>query len=97
MESDGTKKSSFTFELTEDQQEVLLGIMVNGNYRRREVPYSLWSIEGDHFNATLYSKEKHGRRKLCVQGSGAEVFVLFHDSEKRGKSQARSRTDQAGS
>ena len=31
--------------------------MVNGNYRRREVPYSLWSIEGDHFNATLYAKE----------------------------------------
>ena len=51
--------------------------MVNGNYRRREVPYSLWSIEGDHFNATLYAKEKHGRRKLCVQGSKAEDFVLF--------------------
>ena len=51
--------------------------MVNGNYRKREVPYSLWSIEGDGFNATLYSKEKHGKRKLCVQGSGAEDFVLF--------------------
>ena len=70
-------KSSFTFELTEDQQELLLGIMLTGNYRRREVPYSLWSIEGNKFNATLYQKEKHGRRKLCVQGSGAEDFVLF--------------------
>ena len=69
--------SSYTYELTNDQQEILLGIMVNGNYRRREVPYSLWSIEGDHFNATLYAKEKHGRRKLCVQGSKAEDFVLF--------------------
>ena len=70
-------KSSYTFELTEDQQELMLGIMVNGNFRRREVPYSLWSVEGVGFNATLYAKEKHGRRKLCVQGSGAEDFVLF--------------------
>ena len=74
---EGSKKNSFTFELTEDQQELALGIMVNGNYRKREVPYSLWSIEGDHFNATLYEKERHGRRKLCVQGSKAEDFVLF--------------------
>ena len=69
--------TSYTYELTNDQQEILLGIMVNGNYRKREVPYSLWSVEGDHFNATLYAKEKHGKRKLCVQGSKAEDFVLF--------------------
>jgi len=77
MEDSLPKKTSYTYELTNDQQELLLGIMVNGNYRKREVPYSLWSIEGDHFNATLYAKEKHGRRKLCVQGSKAEDFVLF--------------------
>ncbi|MBO5751085.1 MAG: ribonuclease HIII [Kiritimatiellae bacterium] len=77
MDSPEKKKTSFTYELTEDQQELLLGLMVNGNYRKREVPYSLYSIEGDHFNATLYEKEKHGKRKLCVQGSKAEDFVLF--------------------
>ena len=77
MDSEAAKQTTFTYELTESQQEILLGLMVNGNYRKREVPYSLWSIEGDHFNATLYSKEKHGRRKLCVQGSKAEDFVLF--------------------
>ena len=77
MEGAATSKTSFTYELTEDQQEILLGIMVNGNFRRREVPYSLYSIEGDHFNATLYEKQKHGKRKLCVQGSKAEDFVLF--------------------
>ena len=77
METDAPKKTSFTFELTNDQQELLLGLMVNGNFRKREVPYSLYSIEGDHFNATLYEKEKHGKRKLCVQGSKAEDFVLF--------------------
>jgi ribonuclease HIII len=77
MDGAPPKKTSYTYELTNDQQELLLGIMVNGNYRQREVPYSLYSIEGDHFNATLYAKEKHGRRKLCVQGSKAEDFVLF--------------------
>ena len=77
MESDVPKKTSFTFELANDQQELLLGLMVSGNFRRREVPYSLYSIEGDKFNATLYEKEKHGKRKLCVQGSGAQDFVEF--------------------
>lgn len=71
------KKTCFTFELTNDQQEILLGLFVTGNYRRREVPYSLYSIEGEKFNATLYEKEKHGKRKLCVQGSGAQDFVEF--------------------
>ena len=77
MDGEAPKKTSFTYELTEDQQEILLGLMVNGNYRRREVPYSLYSIEGDHFNATLYEKQKHGKRKLCIQGAKAEDFVLF--------------------
>ncbi|MBR4603838.1 MAG: ribonuclease HIII [Kiritimatiellae bacterium] len=78
MEAGGqAKKTCFTYELTNDQQELLLGVMLTGNYRRREVPYSLWSVEGEGFNATLYEKEKHGRRKLCVQGSRAEDFVLF--------------------
>ena len=77
MEGAAERKTSFTYELTEAQQEVLLGLMASGNYRRREVPYSVCSIEGDHFNATLYEKEKHGTRKLCVQGSKAEDFVLF--------------------
>ncbi len=72
-----SEPTCFTYELTNDQQELLLGLMVNGNYRRREVPYALWSIEGDHFNATLYAKEKHGRRKFCVQGRGAGDFVLY--------------------
>jgi len=77
MDGETPQKTSYTFELTNDQQEILLGIMVRGNFRRREVPYSLYSVEGDHFNATLYEKEKHGRRKLCVQGSKASDFVLF--------------------
>lgn len=70
-------ETSLTYELTEDQQEILLGLMVNGNFRKREVPYSVYSIEGENFNATLYAKEKHGKRKLCIQGRGAKEFVEF--------------------
>lgn len=77
IEEEVKKQSSYTFELNNEQQELLLGLMVNGNFRKREVPYSLYSIEGNKFNATLYAKEKHGKRKLCVQGSGARDFVEF--------------------
>ena len=77
MDIETPKKTSFTYELTEEQQEKLLGLMLSGNYRKREVPYSIWSIEGEKFNATLYQKEKHGKRKLCIQGSKAEDFVIF--------------------
>ena len=75
--ADAPRPSTYTYELTNDQQEILLGIMVGGNYRKRDVPYALWSIEGDHFNATLYQKEKRGKRKLGVQGSKACDFVEF--------------------
>lgn len=69
--------STFTFELGGDAQERALAVMREGIYRPRQVPCSLYSIEGDGFNATLYAKEKHGKRKLCVQGSRAGDFVLF--------------------
>lgn len=70
-------QSTYTYELDETQQNLLLLIMEQGNYRKREVPYSLMSIEGDGFNCTLYAKVKHGRRKCCIQGGKAEDFVLF--------------------
>ena len=70
-------QSTYTYELDEEQQNLLLLVMEGGNYRKRAVPYSLMSIEGDGFNCTLYSKEKHGKRKCCIQGGKAEDFVLF--------------------
>ncbi len=69
--------SSYTYELSVEQQDRLGAIMSCGNYRRCERPYSLWAYEGNGFNATLYAKERHGKRKFCVQGSKAEDFVLF--------------------
>ena len=55
-------KTTFTFELDERQQRALTDVIDAGNYRRRGVPYSLWSVEGERFNSTHYAKEKHSRR-----------------------------------
>lgn len=72
-----TPKTCFTYELDGAQQEKLLALLAVGNYRPRAVPYSLAAVEGDGFNCALYQKEKHGRRKLCVQGGKARDFVEF--------------------
>ena len=67
----------YTFELDAEQQDKFLALLAAGNYRSKQVPYSLAAVEGDGFNCALYQKEKHGRRKLCVQGSKAQDFVEF--------------------
>ena len=56
------QKTCFTFELDETQQERLLALLSVGNYRPKQVPYSLATVEGDGFNCALYQKEQHGRR-----------------------------------
>ncbi len=71
------QKTCFTFELNGGQQEKLLALLAVGNYRPKQVPYSMAAVEGDGFNCALYQKEKHGLRKLCVQGSKAQDFVEF--------------------
>lgn len=69
--------STYTYELDAAQQESLSALLASGNYRRREVPYSIVSAEGDGFNCTLYAKEKHGRRKCVIQGGKAREFIEF--------------------
>lgn len=70
-------KSSFTYELDAEQQEKFIALLSMGNYKPRQVPYSVVAAEGDGFNCALYQKEKHGRRKLCIQGGKARDFVEF--------------------
>ena len=70
-------QTTYTYELDDEQQNILLLIMEQGFYRKRTVPYALMSIEGEGFNCTLYEKEKHGKRKCCIQGGKAEDFVLY--------------------
>lgn len=71
-------QNSFTFELDGAQQEKFLAMAAACNFRPRATPFSLVSFEGEKFIATLYQKEKHGKRKCLVQGAGAEDFVLFY-------------------
>ena len=72
-----TQLTTYTYDRTREQQVKVLEIMDSGNYRPREVPYSLRAVEGDGFTATLYSRERHNTRKFCVQGSKAQDFILF--------------------
>ena len=72
------KKTIFTYELDEAQQQRLLALFAVCGFKSRSVPYSLASVEGDGFNCTLYEKERHGKRKCCIQGGKAEDFVLFY-------------------
>ena len=67
----------FVFELDAPAQEKLKAVVESGNYVPRETPYALWSASGADANITLYGKEKHGKRKLTVQGKGAADFVSF--------------------
>ncbi len=70
-------QTTFTYELDADQQAKLTAKLSVGNYRPRQVPYSLVAVEGDGFNCTLYQKEKHARRKCLIQGGKARDFVEF--------------------
>lgn len=71
-------QSTYTYELDAAQQENLLGMLSMCNFRPRQVPYSIVSVEGDGFNCTLYQKEKHGKRKCVIQGGKARDFVEFY-------------------
>ena len=77
MEPVEDKRTTYTFDLTDDQQDLLMSVLLQGNYRQRDMPNSLYSVDGANFNVTLYAKVRHGTRKLCVQGLGAHDFVEF--------------------
>ena len=67
-----TKKNSYTFVLTKEQQESLKILLNMGNYKRKEVPHTIIAVEAQDCVVNLY---KSG--KCLVQGKGAEDFVLF--------------------
>ncbi|MFO7871303.1 MAG: ribonuclease HIII [Kiritimatiellia bacterium] len=66
------KRNSFTYKLDSLQQEVLSGILRQGNYRLAEVPYASIAAKTEDCVIALYKSGK------CVaQGKGAEDFVTF--------------------
>ncbi|MCO5044578.1 MAG: ribonuclease HIII [Verrucomicrobia bacterium] len=66
------KKTSYTIPLTPDQQEQLATLLRTGNYRPRETPYTIISVEGPDCNIALYTSGK-----CVVQGQGAEDWVAY--------------------
>jgi ribonuclease HIII len=65
-------QNSFTFVLSENQQQVLIDLISGGNYKPVQVEHTRIAAEGDGFRVSLY---KSG--KCLIQGSGAQDFVSF--------------------
>lgn len=66
------KQNSFTFKLTDAQQEILILLLQDGNYRNIEVPYTKIAVKGDKLIVNLYTSGK-----CLIQGNNAEDFVTF--------------------
>ena len=67
-----TKRNSFTYRLTEQQQASLARILKTGNYRPARVEHTTMAARTPDCTINLY---KSG--KCLVQGKGAEDFVTF--------------------
>lgn len=65
-------RTSYTVKLTPDQQDRLAAVLRSGNYRPRETPYTIVSVEGPDCNIALYTSGK-----CVVQGKGAEDWVTY--------------------
>jgi ribonuclease HIII len=65
-------QNSFTFVLSESQQQALIDLLRGGNYKPVQVEYTRIAAEGDGFRVSLY---KSG--KCLIQGAGAADFVSF--------------------
>ena len=66
------KKTSYTVKLTPEQMDKTVGILREGNYRRRTVEHALAAATGDNCQIVLY---KSG--KCLVQGQGAADWIQF--------------------
>jgi ribonuclease HIII len=67
-----TKKNSYSFVLTKEQQEALKILLKMGNYKVKDVPFTQMAVEAQDCVVNLYTSGK-----CLVQGKGAEDFVLF--------------------
>ena len=67
-----TKKTSFTFPLSEAQQIAVTEHLRVGNYKPATVPYTMAAADGADCRICLYTSGK-----LVIQGRGAEDWVTF--------------------
>ncbi len=72
LDAGPAQKTSFTFKLTDQQQDALIEYLRSGNFRFKAVPYTRYAAETDEFNVAVYNSGK-----CLVQGRGAEDFVAF--------------------
>ncbi len=68
-----TNKTSFTFKLTEEEQNALLLLLSGGNFQPVTVPHTIIAVKAEDCGVNLY---KSG--KCLIQGKGAEDFVTFY-------------------
>lgn len=66
------EKTSYTYKLTQAQQDQVEALLRAGNYRPVTVPYARVAVKTENCNINLYTSGK-----LLVQGKGAEEFVLY--------------------
>jgi len=65
-------RTSYTVKLAPEQQQKLIALLRQGNYRPRETPYTLISVEAADCTIALYTSGK-----CVVQGKGTEDWVRF--------------------
>ncbi|MEM7395671.1 MAG: ribonuclease HIII [Verrucomicrobiota bacterium] len=65
-------KNSFTYKLTNEQQESLFQHLQSGNYTSVEVPHTRIAVAGNDYKVNLYNSGK-----CLIQGKGAEEWVSF--------------------
>jgi ribonuclease HIII len=66
------KRTSFTYTLTAAQEQALVDILQQGNYRPTPVPHTRIAADGDDCRIAVYKSHK-----CLIQGRGAEEFVSF--------------------
>jgi ribonuclease HIII len=66
------QKNSYTYTLTPAQQEVLVAILEEGNYRDEVVPHTRIAVSIPDCRINLYNSGK-----CCIQGKASSDFVMF--------------------
>ncbi len=66
------QKTSFSYKLTTEQQNTLVTILSQGNYRPMRVPYTQVAVKTPDYSVSLYNSGK-----CLIQGKGAADFVTF--------------------
>lgn len=65
-------QSTFTFSLTQPQQETLIPLLRESTFELRSVPHTRIAVQGPHLSISLYNSGK-----CVIQGKGARDWITF--------------------